>query len=306
MLKIPRFTEYSALFYRLGLAYFFYFVARILFYFYNSDILKVDSVVDFFSLAFYGLAFDTTAILYVNLLFIVFSILPLWKNTSTKYQKFLFYLYFSTNFIAFSTNFIDFIYYKFSMARTTTAVLNIIENETNKTALFFSFLVDYWHVFGLLILSCLLWIYFYKKVTVLQSQPNNKIVYFCFSIVTFLIIATLCIGGIRGGDFNTSTRPINLLDASRHVKKIAHSDIVLNTPFAIIRTLFSNSFKKPNYNDISEQIITEKVQPIKQYKNNSSTKPNIVVFILESYGREYVGAFNKQMNIRDYKSHTPL
>ncbi len=306
MLKIPRFTEYSALFYRLGLAYFFYFVARILFYFYNSDILKVDSVVDFFSLAFYGLAFDTTAILYVNLLFIVFSILPFWKNTSTKYQKFLFYLYFSTNFIAFSTNFIDFIYYKFSMARTTTAVLNIIENETNKTALFFSFLVDYWHVFGLLILLCLLWIYFYKKVTVLQSQPNNKIVYFGFSTVAFLIIATLCIGGIRGGDFNTSTRPINLLDASRHVKKIAHSDIVLNTPFAIIRTLFSNSFKKPNYNDISEQIITEKVQPIKQYKNNSSTKPNIVVFILESYGREYVGAFNKQMNIRDYKSHTPF
>ena len=41
----------------------------------------------------FGLAFDTTSILYVNLLFIVCSILPFWVNTNIKYQKFLFYLY---------------------------------------------------------------------------------------------------------------------------------------------------------------------------------------------------------------------
>jgi hypothetical protein len=45
---------------------------------------------DFASLSYYGLAFDTTAILYVNLLFIVLSIFPLWKNTSQGYQSFSF------------------------------------------------------------------------------------------------------------------------------------------------------------------------------------------------------------------------
>lgn len=306
MTKIPRFEEYKVVLYRLILVYIFYFIARILFYFYNSDLLKVDSVSDFISLCYYGLAFDTTAILYVNLLFIVFSILPFWKNTSLRYQKFLFYLYFSTNLLAYATNFIDFIYYRFSMSRSTTAVANILEHETNKASLFFNFMIEYWHVSFLFIFLALIWRFLYKKVTVNQTITNHKIAYFGFSTLAFLIIAVLIIGGIRGGDFQKSTRPINLVDAGKHVKKINHSDIVLNTPFAIIRTLFSNSFKKPNYTDVTEKIIANKIQPIKQYHNNPITKPNIVVFILESYSREYIGALNKNMGIPEYKSHAPF
>ncbi|MES2545966.1 MAG: sulfatase-like hydrolase/transferase [Bacteroidota bacterium] len=301
-----RFNEYKVLFYRILLAYVFYFVARILFYVYNFDLLNVDSVSDLLSLCYYGLAFDTTAILYVNTLFIVLSILPFWKNTTKGYQKFLFYLYFILNLLAYATNFIDFIYYKFTYARTTIVVLDVLKHETNKTTLLLSFLVDFWYVFVLLILLSVLWIYLYKKVSVKPNQPTNKITYFGFSIIAFLLISLIIIGGIRGGDFKKSTRPINLLDASRHVKNIVHSDIVLNTPFAIIRTLFSNHFSKSNYKGVTAQVILDKVQPIKQYNNNPVTKPNIVIMILESCGREYMGAFNKKSGIPDFKSHTPF
>jgi phosphoglycerol transferase MdoB-like AlkP superfamily enzyme len=301
-----RLNEYKVLIYRILLAYGFYFVARILFFLYNTDILKVDSISEFFALSYYGLAFDTTAILYVNFIFIVFSILPFWKNTNVAYQKFLFYLYFSFNLLAYSTNFIDFIYYKFSMTRTTSAVMNVLEHETNKTTLLFSFLVSYWHVLILLIICSLLWMYLYKKVAVSNVKPTQPIYYFSFSVIAFLISALLIITGIRGGDLSKSTRPINILDASKHVTKIAHSDIVLNTPFSIIRTLFSNSFIKPNFADVNENVIKNLVQPIKQYHNNPVTKPNVVIFILESYGREYVGSLNKNTDIPNYKSHTPF
>jgi phosphoglycerol transferase MdoB-like AlkP superfamily enzyme len=306
MLKYLRLNEYKILAYRLLLAYFFYSVARILFYLYNAQSLQVESFSDFAALCFYGLQFDTTAILYVNALFIVFSVLPFWKNTTAKYQKFLFYFYFIFNLIFYATNFIDFIYYKFTFARTTIVALDVVKHETNKITLFFSFLVNYWHVFVLLILCSVLWIYLYKKVTIKEEIPTKKMAYFGFSIPAFLIFVALIIGGIRGGDFAKSTRPINLLDASRHVKNIVHSDIVLNTPFALIRTMFSNSFQKPNYPDITQQIILQKIQPIKQYKNNPPTKPNVVVMILESYGREYIGAFNKKTNIKNYQSHAPF
>lgn len=301
-----RLNEYKVLFYRLSLAYIFYFFARVLFYIYNFRLLKVDSISDFLLLCYYGLAFDTTAILYANLLFIVFSVLPIFRNTNRSYQKFLFYLYFSMNLLAYSTNFIDFIYYKFTFARTTIVALNVIEHETNKTVLFFSFLVEYWHVFVLFLLFSALWIYLYKKVTVLAFEPTKKVAYFGFSTIGFLFVALMIIGGIRGGDFKKSTRPINLLDASRHVKNIVHSDIVLNTPFAIIRTLFSNSFIKTNYKDVNPEVINSLVQPIKTYHNNPATKPNVVVFILESYGREYIGALNKDAKIKNYKSHAPF
>lgn len=306
MYKHLRINEYKVLLYRILLAYFFYFIARVLFYSFNSDLLKQDSFLDFLDLCYYGLAFDTTAILYVNLLFIVFSIVPMIKNTNPSYQKFIFYLYFSTNLIAYATNFVDFIYYKYTFSRTTIAVINVLEHETNKTTLFFSFALRYWYVFLLFVLLAALWVYLYKKVRIKQTVPLERSKYFIFSILSFLLVILLVIGGIRGGDFNKSTRPINILDASRHVKNIVHSDIVLNTPFAIIRTMFSNYFLKTNYPDVTEKLILEKVQPIKQYHNNPQTKPNVVVFILESYGREYIGAFNKKSGIPNYKSHAPF
>ena len=304
MSKFFRFQEYKALFYRILLAFLFYSIARLGFFIYNYKLLKVDSVSEYIALAFHGLVFDTTAILYVNGLFILLSIVPFWINTSKKYQILLFWVYFIFNGIAYATNFVDFIYYRFTYTRTTIAILDIAKNETNKGSLFSRFIVDYWHVYALFFLLLFIWIYLYKKVKVAQLPINiSKIKYFFYSIIGLLIIATLAIGGIRG-DFKKSTRPINLIDANRYVTKPQQADIVLNTPFALIRTMNSNTFKKINL--VSEEQINNSIQPIKKYKNNPLTKPNIVVIITESMGREYLGAFNKNYVIPDYKSYTPF
>ena len=304
MSKFFRFQEYKVLFYRVLLAFLFYSIARLGFFLYNYKLLKVDSVSEYISLAYHGLVFDTTAILYVNGLFILLSILPFWINTSKKYQIFLFWVYFISNAIAYATNFIDFIYYRFTYTRTTIAILDIAKNETNKGSLFSRFIVDYWHVYALFFILLFFWIYLYKKVKVAQTQIIiSKIKYLAYSIIGLLVIATMAIGGIRG-DFKKSTRPINMIDANRYVTKPQHADIVLNTPFALIRTMNTNSFKKINL--VSEEQINNTIQPIKQYKNNPLTKPNIVVIITESMGREYLGAFNKNYAIPDYKSYTPF
>ena len=303
MNKISRLQEYKVLFYRILLAYIFYFIARILFYVYNMDLINVDSVWEFLKLCYHGIAFDTTAILYLNSLFILFSILPFYVNTRKGYQKFLFYLYFITNLIGYSLNFVDFIYYRYTFGRSTIAITDSIEHESNKGLLFMSFLVDYWHVFVLLLLTSFAWIYLYKKIKLQDVKVSFKIKYAITSVLGFLLITTLCVGGIRG-DFKKSTRPINLVDANRHVKEAAQADIVLNTPFAIIRTISANSFKKENF--VSPKTIDTLIYPIKQYKNNPPTKPNIVVFILESNAKEYFGSFNKNSKIPGYKGYTPF
>lgn len=301
-----RLNEYKVLFFRLALAYLFYFIARILFYLFNAELLRVESLSDFIPLCYYGLAFDTTAILYTNSVFIFLSIVPILKNTNIGYQKFLFYFYFATNLLAYSTNFLDFVYYKYTFARTTSVILDVVKHETNKSVLFFSFANDYWYIFMLFILCSALWVYLYKRIRIKSIKPAKNIPYFGFSIIGLMLAVLLAVGGIRGGDFKKATRPINLLDASRHVKNIVHSDIVLNTPFAIYRTLFTNSFSKITYDGVTDQIIEKQIQPIKSYHNNLKSKPNVVLFIVESYGREYIGAFNKDANIPDYKSHTPF
>lgn len=303
MNRFPRFQEYKVLFLRILLVYLFYFITRVLFYFYNINLIKVDGFSDFFILYYHGLVFDTTAILYVNLLFIVFSILPLWINTQKNYQKGLFYLYFTTNLIAIATNFIDFIYYRFNFGRSTIASTETLSHESNKFLLFSNFFLHYWHVFLLLIVCSVIWIFLYKKINIQEERIFKKTSYFVGSVICFLIISTLIIGGIRG-DFKKSTRPINLLDASRYVKSSSQADLVLNTPFAIIRTMFSNNFKKENF--VTKAQIDSLIMPVKQYKNNLPTRPNVVIFILESNGREYFGSFNKNEKIPKYKGYTPF
>jgi phosphoglycerol transferase MdoB-like AlkP superfamily enzyme len=158
-------------------------------------------------------------------------------------------------------------------------------------------------VFLLFFLFAYVWIQLYKRVKIYPEKTDVSIKYFVSSVVSILLIITLCIGGIRG-DFSKSTRPINLLDASRYVQNPSQADLVLNTPFAIIRTWNTNTFKKEKF--VSQAEIDSLLVPIKQYKNNPSTKPNIVLLILESFGKEYNGSFNKNTKIPNFVSYTPF
>lgn len=298
-----RIQEYKIFAYRLFLAYVFYFVARVLFYIYNKDLLAVESITDFLKMCFWGLSFDSTAVLYTNLLFILLSLLPLFVNTSRTYQKILFAAYFIPNLLAYATNFVDFAYYRFTFTRASLASLESIKNENNKMGLLGNFLRDYWHIFLIFGLCAFLWIWLYKKYKVIDKLVYNKSLYFISSIVAIIVTATLTIGGIRG-DFKHSTRPITLIDASRHVKNPEYANIVLNTPFSIIRTFNNNDFQKRS--GIPDAIIENVFHPIKQYDNGTSEKPNIVVFILESFSREYLASFNKDSGIENFVGYAPF
>lgn len=298
-----RIKEYKIFFYRLLLVYLFYFVARLFFYAFNQELLDVTTFSEFLNICYRGLSFDTTAILYINSLFLLMSLLPLFVNTSKAYQKVVIWVYFVTNLIAYATNFIDFIYYKFTFTRTTTAGLESVENEDNKMGLLFTFLIDYWYVFLLFFITSYVWIKLYKRVEIEKQTYPNKITYVLSSIVIFCGIAVLTVGGIRG-DFKHSTRPITLVDANRHVSKVAHSDMILNTPFAIIRTINKNYFKKRK--GVDQKVIVDTFNPIKKYNRSVTKKPNVVVLIVESFAREYIGSFNEKSGIDGYEGYTPF
>ena len=303
-MKDIRLQEVFALFYRLFLAFFFYQIARFLFWFFNRELIQIDSVSDYFSISYHGTAFDTTAILYVNSLFILLSLLPLVINTKKNYQKFLFYLYFITNGIAYGMNFGDFIYYRFSQARLTTAALNVAKHENNIGKVFMVSVLEHPFVIFWFAVLMIFWIFLYKKVKVEEQKPEKKWKYFVFSVLNLCIVAALVVGGIRG-DFKHSTRPINLVDANRHVKNPLQANVVLNSVFSFFRTMNTNNFKEVHF--VSEEFIEKNIQPYKIYpRENAEPKPNVVIFILESFGKEYSGAFNKNTKIKNFVSYTPF
>ena len=304
MINTLRLNEYKVLFYRIFLVYLFYFVSRVLFYLFNKELFGIDNAYTLLKICYHGLAFDTTAILYINSLFILLSLLPLIINTHFKFQKYLMWLYFSTNLIFYATNFIDIIYYRFSQVRSTRSTLDVLVNEDNKSALLSHFASTYWYVIVIFLCCCALWIWLYKLVKIVSNKPSTHLLaYFAYSLAGILISSALIVGGIRG-DFKHSTRPINLVDAYRYVRIPNQGDIVLNTPFAIFRTLKFSGVKVPEWS--SPAYIEEHIKPIKQYHRKVESQPNVVIFILESMGREYWGSMNKDKKIPGFKSYTPF
>ncbi|WET00254.1 sulfatase-like hydrolase/transferase [Chryseobacterium arthrosphaerae] len=302
-LKGFRKQEVLALLYRIFLAYVFYQIARLLFWYFNKDLIKVDSVSEYIKLAYHGTAFDTTAILYVNSLFILLSLVPLVINTKKGYQKVLFWVYFITNGLAYAMNFGDFIYYKFSQARLTSAVFQVAEHESNISQTLMISIGQHPFVLIWYVVLMIIWVFLYKKVKIRDEKPANLLPYFLYSVLTLCITTVLVVGGIRG-DFKHSTRPINMVDATRFVTNPLQGNMVLNSTFSFFRTLNTNNFKEVHF--VDEKYITEYVQPYKVYDRKVENRPNIVIFIVESFGREYSGAFNKDKNIKDYVSYTPF
>ena len=285
------------------MAYIFYFFARVLFYFYNSNMIIIESVEEFFYLCYIGLTFDTSAILYSNVLFILISLIPFKNYSSESFQKKMMILYFTTNLITYSTNFFDFIYYRFSQSRLTTRVFDILENETNKMSLAGSFIYNYWHVFIFFFIMVFLWITLYRKINLKKYSPKYSFKFISFSIITSLMIIFLCVVGMRGG-LGNATRPINMVDAHRFVKKGIHADFVLNSPFCFIRTFNKNHFNKKSFMEESE--VDKVLNPVRKVNDSIYSKPNVMILVMESFGREYIGAFNKSRKIENYVSYTPF
>tara|TARA_B100000686_G_scaffold355370_1_gene473742 strand:- start:1527 stop:3398 length:1872 start_codon:yes stop_codon:yes gene_type:complete len=280
-------------------------ISRWLFAFFNSDFIKIDSWYEFFLLSTYGLKFDLAAIIYMQGVFILMSFIPGRPIYKSWYKTTLKFFYFTGAFVGLGLNFIDFAYYRFNLMRMNSNVFEVIENEQNKAKLFYHFFDEYLYLFFLFFFFSILWFYLYRLVKIDIKTRKFSNYYWYKSTAVFLLIIFLCVGGVRG-DYKKSTRPITLIHAMENVDNPQHADFILNTPFTIIRTWRKTSFKLTN--KYSKQEIEQVIKPEKNYsnKNNDSIKPNVIIFILESMGREYWGSLNRERKIPNYKGYTPF
>ena len=80
-------------------------------------------------------------------------------------------------------NFGDFIYYKFSQARLTTAAMSVAQHENNLGKVFFISVLEHPFVILWFVILVVIWIFLYKKVKIRETKPQTKWIYFVSSIV---------------------------------------------------------------------------------------------------------------------------
>jgi phosphoglycerol transferase MdoB-like AlkP superfamily enzyme len=296
---------YSALVLSLLLVMVLYTVERIGFYLFNISYFPDMTLARMAKMMWGGLRFDLSATLYSNSLFILLMIVPFAFRYKGLYQKILFWIFIVINSIAFAVNTADFIYYRFTLRRTTVSVFSQFKNEDNLGLLSVRFLWDYWYALLFWVSIVGLLYFFFRRIKFSGPQVTHKIAFYSSGVLAMLLSIYFFVGGARGG-FRSSTRPITLSNAAAYAEVPNDINIVLNTPFALMRTAKANVITKVNYFS-SEQELDKVFTPLRQPKDTVAFKPqNVVVIILESFSKEFIGAYNKDLNGGSYQGYTPF
>ena len=296
------FSPILAVLWNLLLVYLVYQVARVEYWLENSSYLN-------YTLDVWrgGLMFDTTAILYTNALYIVLMLFPWHKKENHTYHIVCKWLYIIVNGITLAMNLADSVYFQYTMRRTTSTVFGEFSNEGNLGSIIGKEFFNHWYLVLLFaIVMSVLW-----KLYAMPELNYRKLLYKwkynTICTIALLLTIPLSIGGIRGG-FTTAVRPITISNANQYAKRPTDAALVLNTPFALIRTIDTNVFVVPTYFDSTaemEKVYTPIHTPQSSLGTQLSTK-NVVILIVESFGREYIGALNRDLDGGKYKGYTPF
>ena len=287
-----------AVLWNLLLVYFVYQIARLEYYVENRDYLSYTW--DIFQ---GGLLFDTSAILYTNALYVVMMLFPLhWKENKI-YHKVCQWLFVVVNSITFAINLADSVYFRYTMRRTTTTVFEEFSNEGNLGSIIGTEFFNHWYLVLLFaFVVFLLW-----RCYVEPSINSHSLKWWRYDVaclLSLLLFAPFCVAGMRGG-FTTAVRPITISNANQYASRPVDAALALNTPFALIRSIGKNVFVVPHYFS-DEKALASMYTPIHTPNDSAAVvKKNVVVLIVESFGREYIGALNKDLEGGKYKGYTP-
>lgn len=250
--------------------------------------------------------FDTSAILYTNALYILMMLFPLHLKENEVWHKATKWVFVVCNSLAVVANLADSVYFKYTGRRTTATIFNEFSNEDNLFGVFFAELFNHWYIviFGVLLIACLAFMYSMPAPKSKFTGAKDYVLYYPLYTVLFAISVLLTIAGMRGG-MTHAVRPITISNANQYVNRPADGAAILNTPFSIIRTIGKKSFVDPAYFDSAE--LDGIYSPLHQPADTLvSRRKNVVVLIVESFGREYIGAYNEHLDGGRYKGYAPF
>ncbi len=301
------FASLTAFLWNILVVYVVYAICRGVYLLENWSLLSEGlAQLDWKSVIIGSLRFDTSAIVYTNIMYIVFMLFPLHLKESRLWQKVCKWVYVVCNAIAVVMNLADAVYFQYTGRRTTFSVFGEFGNEDNLASIFGVELLRHWYLVLVgIVLILALW-YLYVEVDGRQKLVDRKawVRYYAFNIASFVVMIFLAITGMRGG-IGAAVRPITVSNANQYVNRPAEAALVLNTPFSMIRTIGKNVYSDPKYFSSSEldNIFTPVHMPDSM---QTMKKRNVVVLIVESFGREYIGAYNERLDGGKYKGYAPF
>lgn len=274
----------KVLFLRIAFALSILSITRVVFYFYNFESFTNVIVIDWFT----GVWFDLITLCLLLLPFILFSALPIhWQsNILISIIKKITFIFPLLGIVG--LNILDTEYFNFTQKRSTADLFAIVSAGNDIAQLLTSFIKDFWLLIVLFgaFAYFVFWMYNYTESA--QKNKNNDSKAIKPQLIYFLAVLSLTIIIGRGG---TSLKPVSPIDATLYTEP-QNAALVLNSAFTFLKSYGKADLLEKHY--FTKQQVTLLANPIKtsQPAHLLPAKTNVMIIMLESFGNEWVGAFN--------------
>ncbi len=251
-----------------------------------------------------ALVFDTSALLYINSLYLVLMLLPLHLKERPGFHAGLKWLFVVTNAVGVAMNLMDSVYFQYTGRRSTVSVFTEFANEGNIASILMTEFAHHWYlVLAFVLLVFLLWRCYTKPRLEVYRFGHH---YYISQLVALLVMIPLAIVGIRGS-VTAGTRPITISNANEFVNRPVEASVVLNTPFSMIRSIGKKVFVTPDYMPGDQMEATYSPLHSSPVTDElSHPGKNVVILIVESMGKEYIGSFNRDLDGGAYQGYMPF
>jgi phosphoglycerol transferase MdoB-like AlkP superfamily enzyme len=288
---------------RIALLAVLYTVFRLVFYVVNMGGFTSCS----FSVFFYGLQFDFSAIFYTNAPYILAVLLPFAWIRKKVYRKICDVYFILINGFAALVSYIDVAYYPYVLKRMTADIFSYMQIGFDFQTLLPSFLKQFWYLVLVFIVT-LIAIVFIVRLTnrMIENKPISHLFSwrsFLYKTMMFLTVIFISVIFMRGG---FQLRPITLIDTGKYAS-IQNAALIANTPFGLIHTFGKqNNIEKHYFQDMDEaeryfkpilthiSPCTEDCYPIK----------NVVVIVMESFSQYLIQDLDT--NMVGYQGYCPF
>jgi phosphoglycerol transferase MdoB-like AlkP superfamily enzyme len=257
-----------------------YSISRIYLFYNNFDSFYPVKILEFLE----GIRFDLSAIIYINIPLFLLLLSPLNFKTKKKYKALINIIFYITNIPFLILNNIDIEYYKFTQKRSTSDFIQLIQLGTDFNNLIPIYLKKFWPT----AIFTLIQIWIILKIKEIPNiKPLNNFKNISNSFIVFLFSASLLVVGARGG---IQLKPINPINAGE-LSNSKNSNLILNTPFCLLQSINKNELEKLYYYDQNKK--NSYYDNLIEKTSGNLMRKNIVILIMESYSKEFIGFYNE-------------
>lgn len=272
-----------------------YEITRVIFYIFNYHYFADVNIFKLLVYCIKGLRFDFSAIVYTNLLFIILSLLPVGREGGFYRKGLLSIVFLIVNGICMFTQMADTIFFRFVYKRSTFEIFKYLGLGDDTGNLAPLVVREYWYMLVVLIGLIYLIHWLYGKSQRIPSTPSNYSERGTIKALrTYFIVLIVLWLGLRG----KWHKSLGMMDAADFAP-VHDIPLVINSPFSIIKTIDDTGLQ--GYHFFKGDVPSIIYSPLHNNSKGEFKKLNIVVIIMESFSKEYVGAINNR-----HKTCTPF